>query len=181
MNNKVTYRELEKYNENNLRTNLNLVRMYLEDYLVYPQKLYLTDKDNKQCVYLKHNERKYYFFTDTYNFNVIECVLCFLEQIEEKESRYYIVDDFKKDMYLQFEENVKITIGRKLSSYMYEELDAYEKRLFDSLKLDYIEQFRESEESEEIPTTFISEWLEVQPLEEICNLNHLFDNYILNA
>ena len=178
MNNKVTYRELEKYNENNLRTNLNLVRMYLEDYLVYPQKLYLTDKDNKQCVYLKHNERKYYFFTDTYNFNVIECVLCFLEQIEEKESRYYIVDDFKKDMYLQFEENVKITIGRKLSSYMYEELDAYEKRLFDSLKFDYFEQFGESEE---IPTNFIREWLEVQPLEEICNLNHLFDNYILNA
>ena len=178
MNNKVTYRELEKYNENNLRTNLNLVRIYLEDYLVYPQKLYLTDKDNKQCIKLLYNERKYFFETNTYNFNVVECVLCFLEQIEEREGRLYLADDYKRDSLIQFEESVKERLFDKLNSYLFENLNRYEKEIYNSLKFDFLEQFGESEE---IPKTFIREWLDVQPIDELTNINYLFDEYILNA
>lgn len=174
MNNK----GLEKYNENTLRTNIDLVRMYLEDYLVYPQKLYAGNNNDKHCIKLLYNERKYYFYTDTYNFNVVECVLCFLEQIEERESRLYLVDDYKRDSLLQFEENVKERLFDKLNNYLFENLNRYEKEIYNSLKFDYIEQFGESEE---IPSNFIREWLEVQPIDELANVNYLFDEYILNV
>jgi len=175
---KITESELINYSEEKLRTNLDLVRIYLEDYGIYPQKLYLTDKDNKQCIYLKYNERKYYFYTETYNFNVVECVLCFITQIEERESRLYLTDEYKRDSLIQFEESVKERLFDKLNSYLFENLNRYEKEIYNSLKFDFLEQFGESEE---IPKTFIREWLDVQPIDELTNINYLFDEYILNA
>ena len=161
-----------------MKLNLKSIRKELSNYIKV-DNLYISTNDyNKDFLVLESESEEYIFNLSNYiEVSQKYLVFYFLEQIEEIEGKNYLLFEFKKDCIYSEEEEIKESIIQILSSYLYENLDYNQKALFDCLKFDYFEQHRESEE---IPTSFIREWVEVQPLEEIGDIDYIFSKYYPN-
>ena len=161
-----------------MKLNLEEIKKELSSYVTV-SNLYISTNDyNNDFLVLETKEEEYTFNLSNYiEVSQKYLVFYFLEQIEEIEGKNYLLFEFKKDCCMDSEEEIKDSIIKILSTYMYENLDYNQKALFDSLKFDYIEQFGESEE---IPKTFIRERVEVQPIEEIGDIDYLFSKYYPN-
>ena len=159
-----------------MKLNLESIKKELSNYITIDNLyLYYTESYNKELLVLESEGEEYFF--NLYEYSYVSekyLVFYFLEQIEEIEGENNLVSEFKKDCCIDSEEEIKESIIKILSTYLHENLDYNQKALFDSLKFDYTEQFGESEE---IPTTFIREWVEVQPLEEIGDIDYIFSKY----